>query len=316
MAGGLRPAVEAHFVRPQWGEAVSVVKSLAGIGLALACLAPSPARTQARPPVPKSVLFRLTFEIGEGPARDSGTAWLLRLGRSRVAVTAYHVFAGRAAARDPTFRSRSIDSVARRVTLTSVDPPELSLVLGPNIPIDQAAMNSPRDVAAFRVPRLPTAAALRLASRPPVVGDTLWVFARLRGDSASRGLLHPASLVWVDSTGMLYYVLHEALMPSEDVRRREAARLSADSALSAFVRANGYRAARFFHMIYTSGAPVLDARGTVVGMHVAAAVVADARADSAMARCCSGWPDDQYLGIGVPGDSIGSLIQRALLRHP
>jgi len=178
-------------------------------------------------------------------------------------------------------------------------------------------MNSPRDVAAFRLPRLSTSAALHLAARPPAVGDTIWLFARLRGETAPPSLMHPATLVWMDSTGILVYVFHETLSVPDDLRRREAERLSADSGMPETIRTNAYRSAGYFRLIYTSGAPVLDARGAVVGMHVASALVAEAHADSdsALAHCCAGWPDDQFLGIAVPADSIRTLIRYALSRR-
>src|SRR5262245_2987457 len=97
----------------------SVLARVASVALGVMAFA---TRTPAQsPPVPNGVVFRITFNTLAGPSADSGTAWLLKLDDTIVGVTAFHVLAGRAVEADSNFRSHSIDSIARNISLASFD---------------------------------------------------------------------------------------------------------------------------------------------------------------------------------------------------
>jgi hypothetical protein len=282
--------------------------------LAATCAVPTLLTAQTRPPVPPGAVFRLTIDPKDGPpARDSGTAWLLRSGQSVVVVTAYHVLTGRAIARDSTVRSRSIDSLSRRITLTSFDSPVTTLTAGPNIPIQRAAMLSSSDIALLRVSVPASHATLPLATVHPAVGDTVWLVTRLRGTSSTAGILHPATVVlWDPGTQLVFYVLHERLMPPDDVRRADSAKIVSDTTLPAAVRAQASAILRQFHMSFSSGAPVIDAAGAVVGVNIAGSVVAALRSEPGQGDCCGKWPDDQLVATGVTVDALRVMVRDAL----
>jgi hypothetical protein len=102
--------------------------------------------------------------------------------------------------------------------------------------VEDKAVN--KDLAVFRRPDMPQLQALELASAMPKKGDRVWIFARQRGDDAPSLL---KAIVDEADYNQLNYI---------------------------FDRSD-------FRLPGTSGAPVLDADGKVVGMNLAGGMTSD-----------------------------------------
>jgi hypothetical protein len=203
----------------------------------------------------------------------------------------------------------------KRVTLSSFDTKMSPITTGQNIPIERAKMMSSSDMAVLRTSVPASYPTLKLATKRPAVGDTVWLFTRLRGMSDSSAMLHPATVVWFGmETGLMFIVMHERLVPKEDDRQADSVKLVNDPTIPKVVRAQVAAISRQFHMTFSSGGPVLDATGAVVAVNVAANVVRALRElpRQGLADCCSGWPDDQIVAFAIPADTILLLLQEAL----
>ena len=176
------------------------------------------------------------------------------------------------------YQRASLDTLQRRIILTPFDEPTSTLVAGETIPIVRADIPYLSDVAALVPPPNGIPSALSLAERPAEIGDTVWLYARLWGSSAPQGLLHPATVV-ADSFGLVY-VFHE------DFAR---------------VDNTGTEA-----LLHTSGGPVLNSRGEVTALNTRSGTVREVRA--VHPECCSGWPDQQPCGWGIPADTVRAFI--------
>lgn len=218
------------------------------------------------PALPSDALLRVQFETHDGqltaPGDSVGTAFLLHVDSVTVfAFTAYHLFTAAGVSDD------SLSVQVRRVQVHPVGQPELLLEAG-----EAVVARSDLDVAAFRFPGHAPVTPLHLANQPPQLGETVWLMAQLQGPCALMPLLHKAV---VDSSagGLLTYRFrNQRLLLGE-----------AGTPLSE----------RYRCFWRTSGSPVLDSRGKVVGMAVGVDLT-DAGA---------------LYGIAVPGDTVRECLR-------
>jgi hypothetical protein len=124
--------------------------------------------------------------------------------------------------------------VFKSVTATSVDDPAVSVTTATLLAMPTAKTfdreGYAHDLAAFAVADAGGAGVLELAAEPPKKGDPVWLAAEIGGSDAR---LHPAQVELVVDHGFMY----------------------------SFAEKLQLRA--------TSGAPVVDARGHVVGINLA-----------------------------------------------
>jgi hypothetical protein len=196
-------------------------------------------QTYPEPSLPDRVVYRPTFHTTE---RDisAGTAFVARLPRSRrlLAIAALHTIGTAGGlSRDP--RPEELPRVVKTLTLceafVGADSIRGTFV---NLPLPGTASFPDRsqagDVAAFWLPPGADSNSLALASETPVPGEPVWIAARVEGMPGSMRL-HRAVLGAPGDDFWLQYRL-------DDPRYEGTA---------------------------TSGAPVLNSAGEVVGVHVA-----------------------------------------------
>ena len=190
----------------------------------------------ADPPAPKDILYKPTFLLLDD-SWTAGTAFLVRIdGQSGLfLITANHLFGP-----DAGLKSQMTpDDIASQVKgVAALSMQDVSKVLWfPNfIKIADAdsveSQAYAKDLAVFKATDIPNVQALELASEMPKKGDRVWVFARQRGDDTPRLL---GATVDESSADKLTYIFDKA----------------------------------DFRLPGTSGAPVLNAQGKVVGMNLA-----------------------------------------------
>jgi hypothetical protein len=114
--------------------------------------------------------------------------------------------------------------------------------------------------------------------------------------------------------GLLWYVFFDpGLVPHDSVRRAELNRIRDDPDLLAVLTAEGMElAASLFHLMFTSGAPVLNRAGEVVAVHIMADDRERLRREDP--DCCSLFPTARVLGGGVPADAVRRHLRSALQR--
>jgi len=220
----------------------------------------------AEPKVPENVLVKPTFLLANG-SWSGGCAFLLRVPDrpETLLVTCHHLF-GPATGQEAQMSSDDIaKNVCGVVGLSMQDRKTIVVAhtylrgAGGARAIDNAGAE--KDVAAFIVDPAakpaPAPAALELAAQMPRLGETVFVFARLRSQSDPK--LYAATVGAVANNQLLYTFADKSI----DLRG-------------------------------TSGAPVLDARGHVVGMNVG-----------------GGEENGQLLGIANPADALRAAVSPA-----
>jgi hypothetical protein len=276
-------------------------------GLVVSCRDSGPAPFSPQ----TEVVFRLTYETTRGVAPDSATAFLIAMDpvQEPVILTAHHVF-WRALLADGTFSSAPMDALVNEVRLQSLADPTVVITTGPNIPIEGALVAGSTDVAAFLPPASLASQPLRLASDAPSPGDTVWLLAPLRAPPDPARVLHGASVLGSENDVLYYTFLDSDLAPSGDLHRREVERIHGDPEIPiARDSATVASAAMLFHLMYTSGAPLLDRRGHVVGLHWG---VADRQTFEQMdVTCCPLPPPAVFVGASVPAVTIRRLLRDA-----
>jgi len=211
--------------------------------LLVACFgALSVSRALADPSVPKDALYKPTFLVLDD-SWTAGTAFLIRIeGQSGLfLLTANHLFGPDAGLKEQ-MPPDVIASEVKGVSALSMQDVHKALWFPNFIKIADAdsADNRAysRDLAVYRAADIPGLEVLALATEMPKKGDKVWLFARQRGDDAP-GLL-PATVAEVDADKLSY------TFDNPD-----------------------------FKLPGTSGAPVLNAQGKVVGINLAGGVTAD-----------------------------------------
>jgi hypothetical protein len=217
----------------------------------------------ADPAMPKDVLYKPTFLVLDD-SWTAGTAFLVRLdGQSGLfLITANHLFGPDAGLKNQMTPDEIAHDV-KGVAALSMQDVSKAFWFPTFIKIADAisveSKSCAKDLAVFKAADSPGLQTLELASDMPKKGDRVWVFARQRGD---------------DTPALLAATVEDAN----------------DSALTyIFDRAD-------FRLPGTSGAPVLNEQGKVVGMNLAAGDTADKK--------CKGWAN--------PVSSIRSELAAAL----
>lgn len=172
-------------------------------------------------------------------------------GPPMILLTALHVLG-------PLIQAKGVDCSMQNTTYTGSEVPQLVTQVrlfdafaanwaraplgaaGPMLVLPEARIGeeepcSQRDIAAFRVAHTARLAAAKLAARPPKVGDPIWVAAKSRGPNTAR-TLSAVVVEQSENTLIFRYATTEPLPP------------------------------------HTSGAPLLDEHGDVVGINVGAGV--------------------------------------------
>lgn len=197
-------------------------------------LAVTLARADA-PRVPPNVLMKPTFHLAD-ESWSGGCAFVLRLARRPEAllVTPHHLF-GPAAGLEKQMSGKDIKRELLEVTGVSMQDGKTTLVASKYIDNPNARSmdraGAERDLAVFVIDSGEGMRALEFARLAPRVGQTVYMYARLRSASAPR--LFPATVTQVEPSGLSYVFIGKS-----------------------------------FDGRGTSGAPVLDERGRVVGMNV------------------------------------------------
>jgi hypothetical protein len=205
--------------------------------LALACClalsGPASAQSSEIPAFTDASICRPEFNV-DGARYRAGTAFLLQTEQRTLLVTAQHLFGpdGGAAADVP---ASEVPARVRMDVCVAFDGgarwrAETPLAIeGARPGFDENAM---RDVAAFpvagRAERLPV---LRLASQPPAVGEAVWLVAQTIGEPSSSALLHRGVVAALNDSALVFVY---------------------DAPIS---------------ITATSGAPIVNARGEVVGVN-------------------------------------------------
>ena len=187
------------------------------------------------PPLPKLALFKPTF-LELNSSWSAGTAFSLKVPRKdeQVLVMPDHLF-GPAGGQDTQMTPDDIAEQVRAVVGLSMQDKRTVIVAGPYLkiadahPLDETGVD--KDLAVFPLRTKQEANAFELADRSPERDDRVYMFARLRGESEPK--LLPGTVIRSSDTELVY--LFESSV---------------------------------FDAAGTSGAPILNSDGKVVGMNV------------------------------------------------
>lgn len=221
---------------------------LLGLPVALAQTPPAPAAPAAAgsaPALSPGEILRPEFRI-KGGKMLAGTAFALDVDGAVLAVTAFHLF-GPVGGLERPVSAADLPSFVKSVTLrdawtdapvAEAGPPlalpDAAVMGGPTASLDLAAFPLlPPDPAAPPVEGAVPVHVVKLAAKLPKVGDPVWVAAPVVNAAADHPHLLAARVVEVNNNWLFYSF--------------------ADTGLD---------------LTATSGAPVLDAAGEVVGMHL------------------------------------------------
>lgn len=202
----------------------------------------------ADPPLPANALYKPTFLLLDD-SWTAGTAFVVRIKEhpGLFLITANHLFGPDAGLKDQ-MKPDEIASEVKGVTALSMQDTSKALWFPKFIKIANADSAETRayakDIAVFNAPDIPNLQVLELSAGMPKKGDRVWVFARQRGDDAAA--LLGATVVDADADKLTYV----------------------------FDKAD-------FRLPGTSGAPVLNEKGQVVGMNLAGGLTAG--------KQCKGW---------------------------
>ena len=196
---------------------------------------PAPAAPEAPagpPAVPSNAVLRPTFATTEGDI-NAGTAFLVKQDDGKILLlTADHLL-GEAGGHSRNIPAAELPTVFKEVTATSSDDATVTVKSTTLVPLADARPlddeGYAHDLAAFVVTDPGKAGVLMLAPEPPRKGDPVWLLADVRG---AKGRLFHARVEGIAAKGMMYSFDEQLDLPG------------------------------------TSGAPVVDARGRVVGIHL------------------------------------------------
>jgi len=189
--------------------------------------------------VPKSTLLKPEFTSDEFKYK-AGSSFVVSYEKNIFLLTAHHLF-GPAAGLNKRYSRKELASLAPSVRAFLFDSGELHTVSNQFVPANDGAEykrgDATQDLAIFKIDNTQLDS-LTLAKTAPSKGDVVYLYARLKNDSVGDTLLHSATVT--ESSGqILEYRYHN----------------------------------RFLNPRATSGAPVLNQSGEVVGLNVAAAGV-------------------------------------------
>lgn len=187
------------------------------------------------PKIPKHVVFRPTF-LTRDFSFTAGTGFLLdgKSDNSSFLVTVHHLF-GPSGGLEKQIAGETIPLVFPRAVGFSFDPDPILLTTDEGVPVPDARKGDDKgcekDIALYRVRGWSANKSLELAKRPPIVGQKVWLVLR---NIAKDDLLFAECVVaWQSATEVRYLLTNPNLLYSG-----------------------------------ASGAPVVDAYGNVIGMHV------------------------------------------------
>lgn len=212
----------------------SSLRAFACVFVALICgMAPPPSHAQPAPP--PNVLFRPAF-LAPDLAHYAGLAFRLEDEKSGLhyLVTAHSLF-GPAADLDVQMTSEDIARIIVAAVGVSCTDPRSVVLARRYLPLPDARRadekGAEKDIAMFELPARLGERALRLDPGVPLRGDHVWVYVKYPG--TSRVGLEPATLAWVTDGEIRYFLQNQ----DADLRG-------------------------------STGAPLLAADGSVVGMHL------------------------------------------------
>lgn len=236
---------------------------------ALLAFAAAPAALAATPPdVPVGFVARPAILTSAGGRYEAGTVFFAEINEQRVALTAHSLFGpagGMAAQLAPEDLPKAIKEVrlTEAWTKATISPVSAPVVLVGAHPMDKDAAG---DVAMMLIPAGLTSAnhtpsaARPLAAANAKLGDTVWVAAPLLDGPEASARVHEAKVVQVDKSWLIYEYVEPGL-----------------------------------NLVATSGAPVLDKEGKVVGINL------------------GGGQDQGHLyGSAAPVDAFRSMVTAAL----
>jgi hypothetical protein len=225
---------------------------------------PAQEGTSQPPALSPNVVVRPVFDTVDGRF-GAGTAFFISLpGQAQpLGLTAHHLF-GEAGGLERAVTAPELGRFVQAVHFHELDGEEL-FPAGPMLVLPAAGHSTTpgdwsTDVAAFRAPASVAPRALRLAPKNAAPGEDVWLVAEVLGGKSAGQRLHHARVL-VSESSLLAYKFDD---------------------LTLQIRA-------------TSGAPVVNARGEVVGLNVAGGLV-----------------DGIMLGFAHPVESVSAHLARGL----
>jgi hypothetical protein len=211
-------------------------------------------------------VFRPVFRTSDGVV-EAGTAFAVAWRGRHVLLSALHLL-GPAGGLSRDVPAAAVPKVVAQVELDpcfegTEQPKQTFPAQAINIPSAQPLGNissGAGDVIAFWMPVSSAFPALPLADKTPPTGARVWLAASVESGAPEGAHLHPAQVIEVDQAGDLLYAFDESGLE---------------------LRA-------------TSGAPLLDAQGRVVAIHLG-----------------GGSPQGKLLGVGNPISRFRKYLEQA-----
>ena len=180
-------------------------------------------------------IYRPEFAIGDKTIR-AGTAFVVEYESKRVLLSAHHLF-GKAGGLDAAMTWEELRDSSPTVIAHDIDSDEVKFSSSRFISIPNAKSISKQtaqnDITLFALNDEANVSALKLSDSAPRVGDTVYLFARLKKDSEGDQLLHGGT-VTASTDDFLEYKYHNPLINPRA----------------------------------TSGAPIVNENGEVVGINL------------------------------------------------